>query len=155
MKRVLAALALLLAAAPRAQAATCQVSATDLAFGPYRFNSEVDVDSTATVSIQNCVDDGNGLTVSYTISLSAGASTDFADRTMAGPGFPLHYNVYADASYLQVWGDGTGGSTAVSDSFSLPGQTSASHTAYGRIPMHQADVEAGTYADQLVITVDY
>jgi spore coat protein U-like protein len=149
----LAVLTLLSLAAP-ADAASCQASASDLVFGSYRFNSDVDVDSSATISI-SCVDDGSGLDVNYSIEVSAGLSGDFADRGMNGPGGPLHYNVYADASRSMVWGDGSGGSVTVSGGFTLPGTTSASHTAYGRVPSQQADIAAGHYADNLTITVTY
>lgn len=156
MIRTLLALALLLLALPRAQAASCAIGATDLAFGPYRYHASPAVDATATVSIHSCVDDGDP-GVSYEISISAGSSNDFADRVMAGPGgAQLHYNVFVDPGHAAVWGDGSGGTTTVSGSFTVgPGSTSASHTVHGRIPGAQNGLEPGTYADSLVITIDY
>ena len=151
----LAAVLLLLTLAPGAQAASCQISATDLAFGQYRFNSAVDVLSTVTIAIQNCVPDASGADVSYTIAISAGGSADHGDRTMSGPGGALHYNLYADPGYTLVWGDGGAGTVDVSGSFTVPLQTSASHTGYARIPAGQTDVGPGQYADQLTITINY
>jgi spore coat protein U-like protein len=154
MNRI-AAVLLLLSLAPGARAASCQISATDLAFGQYRFNSDVDVLSTITVSIENCVPDVNGVEVSYSIAISAGSSADFADRAMSGFGGALHYNLYTDASHSIVWGDGGAGTGDVSGSFTVPLQTSASHTGYARIPAGQTDLSPGPYADQLTITINY
>lgn len=154
MNRIAAAL-LLLSLAPGAQAASCQISATDLAFGQYRFNSAVDVFSTVTVSIQNCAPDINGVDVNYSIAISAGTSADYADRAMSGAGGALHYNLYADPGHTLVWGDGGAGTVDVSGSFTVPMQTSASHTGYARIPAGQTDLAPGHYADQLTITINY
>lgn len=153
MNRALLALALLLAL-PRAHAASCSIGATDLAFGPYRYNGPA-VDATATVSIHSCVDDGDA-SVSYEISIGTGASNDYADRTMAGPGAQLRYNVYADPGHMMVWGDGSGGTTTVTGGFVVaPGSTSASHTVFGRIPGQQDNLVPGTYSDSLAVTIDY
>lgn len=151
----LAAVLLLLTLAPGARAASCQISATDLAFGQYRFNSAVDVLSTVTIAIQNCVPDADGVDVSYTIAISTGGSADYADRAMSGPGGALRYNLYADPGHALVWGDGGAGTVDVSGSFTVPLQTSASHTGYARIPAGQTDVSPGQYADQLTITINY
>ena len=147
-----AALALV---APGAHAASCQISATDLAFGEYRFNSDVDVLGTVTVSIQDCTVDLAGPDVSYSISIGTGNSADFVDRTMSGSSGALHYNVYADPGHSLVWGDGSAGTVEVSGSFTAPLQTSASHTAYARIPAGQTDLAPGAYSDQLTITINY
>lgn len=146
--------AALLALAPHAQAASCQVSASDLPFGKYPSGSPADVESSATITVQNCVDDGSGAAVSYSIEISPGIGGSFADRAMAGPGGLLHYNLYVDAARTLVWGDGTGGSLVVADAFVLPLATSASHIAYGRIPARQS-VTSGFYADTLTITISY
>ena len=156
MKRHLTVLALLCAALPRAHAASCQISATDLAFAPYSYAGTSNVVTTATVSIHSCFDDGSGADVSYTISIGAGTSNDYTDRRMAGPGALLHYNVYTDPGLVSIWGDGTGGTATVGGTFTVgPGMTSASHTAYGRIPASQTGLEPGLYADNLTITIDY
>lgn len=147
-------LILLSLAAPAAHTASCQISATDLVFGQYRFNSGVDVETTATISIESCVADVNGPAVGYTIAIGAGGGGNFPDRAMSGPGSQLLYNLYADASRTQVWGDGSGGTVTVSGSFVVPLTTSASHTAFGRIPSGQP-VAAGFYSDLLTISIEY
>jgi spore coat protein U-like protein len=112
------------------------------------------VEMQATVSIHGCVDDGSGTDVSYSIAISTGGSSSYGARAMAGPGDQLLYNLYTDATYGVVWGDGTGGSMTVDGAFSLPGVTSATHTAYGRIPRQQP-VAAGAYSDTLGVTITY
>jgi spore coat protein U-like protein len=154
MNRIAATL-LLLSLAPGAQAASCQIAATDLAFGQYRFNSDVDVLSTVTISIENCVPDAEGVEVSYSIAISAGNSADFADRAMGGFGGALHYNIYVDPGHTLVWGDGGAGTVDVSGSFTVPIETSASHTGYARIPAGQTDLSPGPYADQLTVLISY
>lgn len=144
----------LVAVAPGARAASCQVSASDLVFGSYSANSATDVDTTATIAVQGCVDDGSGPAVSYTIEIGPGVAGDFAGRAMRGPGGDLRYNVYADAARQLVWGDGTGGSVTVSNALLLPLTAAGTHVAYGRIPARQS-VEAGSYADTLTITISY
>lgn len=147
MNRPLALLMLVLA--PSAQAATCTMSATDLAFGQYRSGSSDDVDATSTVTLE-CVDDGSSVAVNYSIAISAGGSGDPANRTMGGA---LNYNVFSDAPRTAVWGNG-GGASIVSGSIPSPGTGIATHTAYGTIFAGQAP-PPGIYADSLTITIDY
>jgi spore coat protein U-like protein len=144
----------LLAVAPGARAASCQVGASDLAFGNYSAGSANDVDSSATIMVQGCVDDGTGSAVSYSIEIGPGLAGNFASRAMNGPGGQLYYNLYVDPARSLVWGDGTGGSLTVSDAFVLPLATSSSHVAYGRIPANQS-VSAGTYVDTLTVLISY
>ena len=69
----------------------------------------------------------------------------------------LNYNLFYDAAYTQIRGDGTGGSTTGGASFTLtkadPTQSTTS-TIYGRIPSGQ-DVAAGSYTDTIIVTVTY
>ena len=148
--RMLAVL-LLLAAAPMAQAAQCQISVSDLVFGQYRFNSPDPVETTATVGTR-CVDNGTGLAVGYTLTIDPAVP---GARSMSGPGGALRYGVYVDPNRSLPWGDGTGGTTPIAGNFLLPGVTAATHTVYGRIPARQTDISPGSYTDVLVITLTY
>jgi spore coat protein U-like protein len=60
----------------------------------------------------------------------------------------LSYNLYADAAYSEIWGDGSGGTVSVS------GNASSRFTVYGMIP-DQAPPAPGVYTDNLVITISY
>jgi len=146
---------------PWAQAQTCTVSATPLAFGTYVSPQGPRVDSSATVQVR-CTPTYLLLAcrVSYTLSLSAGQSPSGGLRQLsAGTGL-LRYDLYSDAARTQAWGDGGATGALVSGSISsgLLGlvclQGSRSHTVYGRIPASQ-NVPVGVYSDQLVLTVAY
>jgi len=150
---------LLFACAPVAvqAAVTCTVSATGPAFGIYN-------PLTATPSLANgqvtasCTLTGNTTTtVSLVSSYSTGSSGTYAARRMLSGSNFLSYNLYYDAAYSQIRGDGTGGSQQGGATFTLtsaaPTQTTTS-VVYGRIPALQ-DVAAGSYLDTIVFTVTY
>nr|WP_291522240.1 spore coat protein U domain-containing protein [Acidithiobacillus sp.] len=63
--------------------------------------------------------------------------------------------LYTNATYSQVWGDGTGGTSTVSGTCSgSMGSCSSSKTVYGRIPALQAP-SPGAYIDTIAVTVTY
>lgn len=68
----------------------------------------------------------------------------------------LNYNLYADGAHTLIWGDGTGGTSTVSDSYTLPASSSTrDYTVYGRISGAQSSAVAGNYLDTVLITVTY
>lgn len=93
---------------------------------------------------------GDKLTVQ--ISLSAGNAGGF-NRYMAGSGERLHYNLYMDPQRITVWGDGTGG-TRVFSEHAQPNNHLVDVPVYGRIFGAQ-DVRAGSFGDQLIVTLDF
>jgi spore coat protein U-like protein len=152
-------LALLLGACPVAAlaAVSCTVSAIGVAFGTYNPLSATPAYANGSVQA-TCTLTGNTSTaVTLTSSYSAGLSGNFALRTMLSGASTLGYNLYYDAAYTQVRGDGTGGSQTGGATLNLtrtnPTQ-SATGTIYGRIPAGQ-DVAAGSYADTIVVTITY
>jgi spore coat protein U-like protein len=65
----------------------------------------------------------------------------------------MSYNIYTDATYATVWGNGTVGSLI---SGSIPaGDSSQAKTVYGRIPAGQNSLKAGVYSDSLTVTLTY
>ncbi|MFA6163502.1 MAG: spore coat U domain-containing protein [Methylobacter sp.] len=131
----------------KASALVCNVSSTSVAFGSFSPLTGNTVDSTGTISI-SCV-----LLTSYTITLSPGGSGSYTLRRMANGGNFLYYNLYLDAGYNQTWGNGTGGSSTVTDSFPLRGG-SRDHTVYGRIPLaSQRNAMVGSYSDSITVTI--
>jgi len=128
--------------------ASCTASSSSVAFGGYDPISPSADFANGSVTV-NCT--GVGLLVSYRILLSGGGSSNTANRTLNAGGNTLPYNVYTTAGYSTVWDNVTG----VTGGFliALLG-TSASHTVYGRI-LAQQPAAAGSYADNLVITVNY
>ena len=100
---------------------------------------------------------GAATTVNMTVALSAGSSGSFAARTMLNGAQKLRYNLYWSTAYAQVWGDGTGGSFYGVATLGLsPGNPTQTATGvpYGQIAALQ-DVGAGSYADTIVVTVNY
>ena len=91
----------------------------------------------------------------YQIQLSAGASNTYNNRTMRYLANSLVYNLYTNASHSLVWGNGTGGTSVVADSYTMSAGTVArNYPVYMRIPGAQA-INAGTYSDSITITVIY
>lgn len=153
---MLAALAMI--AAVDAHALDCSVSVTGVAFGTY--DPLVTTPATSTGNVQvRCIHTGGGASrANYTVDLSTGGSNVYAQRTMRSGSAALNYNLFTDATYSQVWGNGTGGSARVANSLLVnPGnfsQNVISHPIYGRIPAQQA-VDTGTYSDTIVVTLTF
>lgn len=153
------ALALQLGAPPPAKAAchpqstcVCGVSASGVNFGNYVPLDPSHLDIAGTVRVQ-CVQ-GQPRPLSFTVSLSAGGSGSYVARRMVGNGSQLQYNLYSDAAHAQIWGNGTGGSTDVTRSFNGQRVVDATISVYGRAFAGQT-VNAGAYADTIVVTVVY
>jgi spore coat protein U-like protein len=142
----LAALIAISSSATAVAAPGCHgISATGVAFGPYDPLSATAVVSVGTVSF-NCPPP-----TMAQLSLSAGGSGTFFPRGMSNPADPvrLEYNLYVDAAFTTVWGDGTGGTVSVP----VPAKTK-SLDVYGRIPPSQ-DVAVGTFSDTVIVTFNF
>ena len=134
---------------PKASGDNCNVSATNLAFGSFSPLTDSAVDSTATITV-TC-----NKSIPYTIGLSPGSSGTYSPRRMTNGGNQLAYNLYSDAGYSQVWGNGTGGSFMVSGSIPLRFDFT-NHTVYGRIPLStQRSAVVGSYSDSITVTVTF
>lgn len=136
----------------RVIAAECSVTTTGLAFGALTGNS---LRSAKTLGklIVNCRGK-TGERVSYRVRLTTGQGS-FRARLMQSGSSKLAYNLYLDASHTQVWGDGTGNTSEISDTMLLPG------SFYSRLyPVYARVVAAGTppsgsYADVVTVQIDY
>ena len=156
MKRITFALMLLiictLVSAPAFATAVCSVSSLGTAFGTYDTLSGSNKDVVGSISV-TCTG-SIGEAVSYTISLSPG-NGNFIARNMQAGGAQLQYNLYSDGARQIIWGDGTGGTSVMSDNYSLPAATSTrDYMVYGDIPI-QTGPPAGAYLDTVVITLMY
>lgn len=131
----------------------CSVSAMNLAFGPYDEFQLAHKESTGYVAVR-CYG-RSGERAAYTISLSAGNGS-FAYRYMRGPdSAKLNYNLYTNPARVTVWGDGSGSSVTVSDSYSLgSGAMTKKYPIYGRLFSLQKK-PVGVYTDTLIVTLDY
>ena len=156
-----AAVALSLSAiATDALAVTCSISTAGLAFGNYDVYAAGANNGTATVKVtcsQDPGDQGATKIVPYSLTLSAGSSGTFTQRTMKGGGDALGYNIYTSNAYTVVWGDGTGSTSIQTGSMLInnghPSVTDT-FTAYGQIPALQ-DVAVANYSDNVTITMSF
>jgi spore coat protein U-like protein len=131
-----------------ASAASCTVSPSGVSFGSFSPLTLTSVDSTGSITV-NCTD-----VSSYTISLSTGSGT-YNQRSMVAGSYYLYYNLYRDAAFQQIWGDGNSGSNAVSLNNPVNGQNNL-HTIYGRIPISsQRAAHVGIYSDTIIATVSF
>ena len=104
----------------------------------------------------------NSKTNTITIDLTTGASNSYTTRTLTSGAFTLNYNLYLDAAYTEVWGDGTGGSVVDTVTLTRNGngngngnkQANATATIYGSVAALQ-DATPGTYTDTITVTVNY
>ena len=143
------ALALAGSCAP-ALAASCLVSTGALAFGNYQPSALADATTNLQVSCSSLFTEP----VAYTILLSAGGSASYVSRTLSGPG-QLHYNLYTNAGHAVIWGDGTAGSSVISDGYTVGGLLVVrTYPVYGRVPGGQ-NVPAGIYTDSITVTLNY
>lgn len=131
---------------------SCTTTATGVSFGSYdptagqarTTTGNVHVLCTLLVAIAG----------SFTIDLSTGSSSSYAGRTLRNGASSLRYNLFTDNTRSQIWGNGTGGSANVSQSFTGLLLIDRTATIYGSIAAGQ-NVPAGTYSDTIIVTVSY
>lgn len=124
--------------------AQCSISATPVAFGNYNPLSSTATVSTGTVSYQ-CL-----IALLPQVTLSRGSSLTFTPRTLKMGTETLNYNLFRDAGYGAVWGDGTGGTQVYQALVAV--LTQVNLTVYAQIPPSQ-NVAAGSYNDSVVATI--
>ena len=125
-----------------ARANKCTLTITNVAFGSYDVFVKTNTTSTGSVQV-SC-----NQILSYTVSMSAGSGT-LTSRVMKSGSYQLDYNLYTNATYTTIWGDGTSGTSTVSAT-----AIGATYTVYGQIPALQ-NVPVGSYSDTITVTVTY
>jgi spore coat protein U-like protein len=124
--------------------ATCQISATSLAFGTYT-GTQIDTTSTITATCTN--------TTTYTLALNAGVGSGAttSTRLMTGPSAAtLGYSSFRDSGRTLNWGNVQGVDTVAGT-----GNGSAQAiTVYGRLGASQL-VAPGSYSDTLTATITF
>lgn len=135
--------------------ADCTTSASSTNFGTYSPFSVSPLDGTGNVQVSCSLLGVLSLLVSYDILLNPGSSGTFTSRTMSGGGYNLNYNLYTDSGRSLIWGDGSGGTSIVSDGYLLGLLTTVrNYPVYGRISAGQ-NLPPGIYSDTIVVTVNY
>jgi spore coat protein U-like protein len=157
LSRKVMQLSLLLFALPAWSAVTCSVAATGPAFGNYNPLNASPTVANGTVTVTCTLNSGGATNVSVVSSYSTGNSGTYTARRMKSGANILSYNLYYDAAFTQIRGDGTGGSQTGGATLALTTSSrtqQASSPIYGRIPAGQ-DVAAGSYTDSIVVTITY
>ncbi|MBD8524660.1 Csu type fimbrial protein [Pseudomarimonas arenosa] len=122
----------------------CSVTSSGVAFGAYNVFDVSPVEVAGAIT----VDCATPYTVSLSVSLNNGS---FAPRRLDSLDDSLDYYLYTDPARTTIWGDGTSGTSTVAGSGS---GSPVDHTVYGRIPALQ-DVKAGSYADTIIVTLEW
>jgi hypothetical protein len=94
-----------------------------------------------------------GPTDAITIDLSTGSATSYAPRQMRQGSDALNYNLFRDPSRLEIWGDGTGGSSRYGPMVP-PNNMQVNLTIYGCIPVRQ-NVRVDTYSDTITVIINF
>jgi len=89
-----------------------------------------------------------------TIALSGGNAGTFNPRQMKAVSGTdsLNYYLFTSAARTVIWGDGTGGSSMVTNTVSKSAPWNAS--IFGSLPQRQ-NVRTGSYGDAVVVTVTW
>jgi spore coat protein U-like protein len=145
--RLAVAAVCLLLVADAADAAQCTVTTTSVNFGSYNVFDMTPTDSTGTVTL-NC----NGGAKNVQIEISRGGAPTFFSRFMSRGSEMLFYNLFQNAARTIIWGDGAGAPPYYAGD--PPNNTDIRLTIYARVPPGQ-DVSAGTYNDNVTVTVQY
>ena len=136
-----------------AGAASCNISNTGVAFGTY-YPLEGDQRDTIGTIVITCLGQ-IGDAVSYSLQLDTIGQRGVY-RVMTNGSHVLNYILFTDNSYARVWGDGSGGSFVVSDSYTMATSSIVrSYPIFGRIPAGQNRAIAGVYISSLTITLAY
>ncbi len=130
-------------------AANCLVTATNIAFGSF--------DGTAAKSASQDLKVRCTNNLPYTVKLSAGGGS-FAQRLLSSGTDTLQYNLFTEAGFSNIWGDGTGGTVNVPDvGAGMSATKEKTHTIFGSLPNSDANKDApvGNYTDTITVTVEY
>jgi spore coat protein U-like protein len=156
--RVIMMITLLLGTQYTYAGVSCTVSATGPAFGTYNPLSASPTLANGSVTATCTLTGNSSTTVNITSSYSKGSSSTYSSRTMKSGTNVLNYNLYFDAAFTQIRGDGTGGSQTGGGTLNLTPssrtQTTPDSVIYGRVPAGQ-DVAAGSYSDTIIVTITY
>jgi spore coat protein U-like protein len=126
-------------------AATCTVTATNMAFGAYVPTVASTAQSTITASCSSIV--------SPSVQLSLGTSATALPRYMSSTATPanhLNYNLYQDSGFTTAW------SVGASETVPMTGANNTGQIiVYGQIPAGEYVPAANDYTDTITVTLNY
>lgn len=120
---------------------------TAVSFGAYSVFDTLPNNNGVGSLVIRCVQGGGP---SFAVTLSTGQSNSYASRVMKSGVNQLNYNLYTSSARTTVWGDGTGGSSALA----INATATTSLSVFGQIPAGQ-DATVGTYTDSIIATVNF
>jgi spore coat protein U-like protein len=131
--------------------AACNVSTTAVSFGAYNVLSPGATDSTGSITIVCDEAPPPDVTVAIGQSPNSGGFNPRQMKLVGGTDL-LSYNLYTNASYTNIWGDGTSGT--VTQTVRAIKNRPQTLQVYGRMPPGQ-DVSTGSYNDTLTVTINW
>jgi len=141
-----------LAAAP-ADAQSCTVSMTSVAFGTVDVLPGTAVDTTATVTV-SC--SGGGQIVRACVNITCGSACDSTSRQMNGPSsHTARYDLYSNSTRTTLWGSWQTGYDTAGVQVSVPKNGSVNQTVYARFLASQPTDIAGSYTSTLSASITY
>lgn len=134
----------------RARAASCTVTVTAMSFGNYDVFATSPLSSTATIAYR-CQP---GIPVNPPILTASPGNGTLANRFMLQGASQLLYNIYVDPAGSAIFGNGAGGTAAITGVLISNARLNGDNVIYGRIPAGQ-DVVPGLYTDSIVVTINF
>ncbi|MEH3105812.1 MAG: spore coat U domain-containing protein [Sphingomonas fennica] len=135
-----------------ASAVSCGVTTAPANFGVYNPLSAAAATTTGTVEVACTCTVVDCVAFAYRVEMTAGQSGNAASREMRGPSGKLLYNLYQDSNHSAVWGSAAS-SYSVIYLLALFG-SSQKTTVFARAPAGQK-IRAGTYSDNVMVTITY
>ena len=146
---LLSAFGIFFAALANAQAQSCSVSATSLAFGDVTSAILANQTSTTTGTISySCT--GATANSTLTVCLALDTYNSSNTRSMTSGSNSLNYQIYSNSGYTTAWGDASnGGIVTVQLPTNSSGAASGSSTVYAAVLTGQTTVPTGSYSETL------
>lgn len=128
--------------------ATCNPSVPTVNFGSFNVGAVRTTSVTASVTCSALL----SLLVSYTVTFSTGAANICNPRNMINGVRKLNYNLYKDAGFTQILGNGTSSTVTFTDNYTLGLEpVIKNYIVYARLPS-QPLAAAGTFQDTITVT---
>ncbi|AEV92250.1 hypothetical protein MC3_03635 [Rickettsia slovaca str. D-CWPP] len=113
--------------------ATCNPSVPTVNFGSFNVGAISTTAVTASVTCGALL----SLLVSYTVTFSTGAANIYNPRNMINGVRKLNYNLYKDAGFTQILGNGTSSTVTFTDSYTLGLEpVTKNYTVYAHVCRH-------------------
>lgn len=126
----------------------CVVSTTPITLGNIDATSTAARDATGGISV-TCT---NGASWSAAADAGATAGATPGARQMVNGTNVLDYALYSDSTRTTLWGDGTAGTSAITD---IGSGSAQAKVIYATVLPGQVAARAGVYSDQISVTVTY